>query len=90
MLPHLATAVREGRPAGSSFAWGLTAAQSTVWMFYGLASGDLLVAAPCFVTVPAGVSLTAWAYAAERRAVPPAPQTLPVQERSFGAAPVAA
>lgn len=68
MLPHLANAIRDRRPAGTAFAWALTTCQSLTWMLYGLADDDVLVAAPGFVTVPIGTALTVWAFAAARGA----------------------
>jgi hypothetical protein len=72
MVPHLTTALRAGRPAGTPFAWGLGAVSGTVWLAYGFLVGDLLMAAPGFVTVPIGVVLTVWSHlatVAERRDV---------------------
>jgi hypothetical protein len=66
MLPHLANAIRDRRPAGTAFAWALTTCQSLTWMLYGLADNDVLVAAPGFVTVPIGTALTVWAFVAAR------------------------
>ncbi|WP_148573530.1 hypothetical protein [Nocardioides caldifontis] len=67
MLPHLMHAVRTRKPHGSAFAWLVGAVASTTWFVYGLGIGDLLVAAPGFVTVPIGFFLAAWAAREERR-----------------------
>jgi uncharacterized protein with PQ loop repeat len=67
MLPHLIHAIRNRRPAGTAFAWSLGAVTAGVWFVYGFAIGDVLVAAPGFVTVPVGLGLAVWC-AAEARA----------------------
>lgn len=68
MFPHLANAIRHRRPAGTAFAWALTTCQSLTWMLYGLLDNDPLVAAPGFVTVPVGLTLTVWALVVARGA----------------------
>ena len=67
MLPHLAHAVRTRKPHGSAFAWMVGAVASTAWFIYGVGIGDLLVAAPGFVTIPIGFFLAAWSAREERR-----------------------
>jgi len=70
MLPHLAHAVRTRKPHGSAFAWTVGAVGSTAWFVYGLGIGDLLLAAPGFVTIPVGFFLAAWSAREERRVEP--------------------
>jgi uncharacterized protein with PQ loop repeat len=60
MLPHLIHAIRNRRPAGTAFAWSLGAVTAGVWFVYGFAIGDVLVAAPGFVTIPVGLGLALW------------------------------
>ena len=67
MLPHLTHALRTRKPHGSSFAWTVGAVASTAWFVYGVGIGDLLVAAPGFVTVPIGFFLAVWSAREERR-----------------------
>ena len=64
MLPHLTTALRARRPAGTTFTWALSAVTSSVWLVYGFVVGDILMAAPGFVTVPIGVALAVWSHVA--------------------------
>lgn len=71
MVPHLTHAVRTRKPAGSPLAWALTAVCSTVWFAYGLAGGDLLVAAPGLVTIPIGCVLAAWTRRERAGSLPP-------------------
>jgi hypothetical protein len=66
LLPHLFDAIRNRRPAGSPLAWSFGAVSSGVWFVYGLAVGDVLVAAPGFVTIPVGLGLALWCAAARR------------------------
>jgi uncharacterized protein with PQ loop repeat len=70
MLPHLAHAVRTRKPHGSAFAWTVGAVASTAWFLYGVGIGDLLVAAPGFVTIPIGFFLAVWSAREERRVAP--------------------
>lgn len=67
ILPHLAHAVRNHKPQGSAFAWLFGAFSSGIWLVYGFAIGDMLIAAPGFITVPAGVFLGAWCHHETRR-----------------------
>jgi len=60
MLPHLLHAARARKPSGSAGAWLLGALSGSIWMVYGVASGNLLVAAPSLVSVPAGLFLSVW------------------------------
>jgi hypothetical protein len=69
MLPHLMYAVRTRRPSGSAFAWALGGITASVWVGYGFAIGDVLVAAPGLVTVPANFILAAWCAHDARRPV---------------------
>ena len=62
MVPHLLHAVRNRRPSGSAFAWLFGAFAAGIWVVYGLAIDDLLVAAPGFVTMPAGLVLGLWCH----------------------------
>lgn len=66
MLPHLTQALRTREPAGSPVAWALGAACSMVWFAYGLATHDLLVAAPGLVTIPVGLMLATWTHRNQR------------------------
>ena len=45
IIPHVLHATRTKQPGGSPLAWVMGTAGSTIWLLYGLASGDLLVAA---------------------------------------------
>ena len=78
ILPHLARAIRTRRPGGSPLAWAMGAAGSVVWLTYGIASGDLLVGAPGFVTIPAGVLLTIWSSREARPVVVAVPDPVTV------------
>lgn len=68
LLPHLAHAVRTRQPSGSTFGWALGAVASTAWFAYGIGIGDLAVAAPGFITIPAGVALAGWCWLHPRAA----------------------
>ena len=70
MLPHLTHALRTRKPHGSAFAWVVGAVASTAWFVYGIGIGDLLVAAPGFVTIPVGFFLAAWSAHEERKVAP--------------------
>ena len=70
MLPHLTHALRTRKPHGSAFAWAVGAVASTAWFVYGIGIGDLLVAAPGFVTIPVGFFLAAWSAREERKVAP--------------------
>lgn len=65
VLPHLIRALRTKTPGGSPLAWGLGALGGAVWGAYGFASGDLLVAAPGVITIPAGTVLAVWSLRGE-------------------------
>lgn len=67
LLPHLLQAVRTRRPSGSAFGWALGTASSVLWFAYGVIAGDLVVAAPGVVTIPAGSALAIWCWARMRR-----------------------
>ena len=60
LIPHVAHAIRSGRPGGSPSGWVLSFGGSMVWGVYGIAGHDLLVAAPGLVTVPCGLLLAGW------------------------------
>ena len=60
MLPHLVHAIRHRRPSGATCGWLVGALSGSTWGLYGVASGDLLVAAPNFVNVPANLILFGW------------------------------
>jgi hypothetical protein len=59
IVPHVIHTLQTKKPGGSPLAWALGAIGSTVWLAYGIASGDLLVGAPGLVTVPCGLFLAA-------------------------------
>jgi uncharacterized protein with PQ loop repeat len=67
LLPHLLHAVRSGRPGGSTSGWALGFLASLLWFAYGIAVGDLVVAAPGVVTLPVGAALAVWCHLANRR-----------------------
>jgi hypothetical protein len=76
MLPHLVHAIRARRPSGAPLAWFVGALAGSTWGLYGIASGDLLVATPNLISVPANVFLGAWCLRsarAARRLLDPAP-----------------
>jgi uncharacterized protein with PQ loop repeat len=60
IVPHVVHAMRTRQPGGSPLAWVMGVTGSTIWSFYGIASGDLLVGAPGLVTIPCGLLLAIW------------------------------
>src|SRR3954454_16685354 len=60
MLPHLVHAIRHRRPSGAPLGWLVGALSGSTWALYGIAAGDLLVAAPNFLNVPANLILAVW------------------------------
>jgi hypothetical protein len=80
IMPHLAQALRERRPAGSPYGWALGALCGMLSTTYGLLIGDPLVGAPGWITVPIGTSLAVWAWRYQRAlTVPAAWQQSPAQ-----------
>lgn len=77
IVPHVAHAMRTRKPGGSPLAWVLGVTGSTIWLVYGIASGDLLVAAPGLVTVPCGLLLAIWSLRSGRGG-PAGPPAAPV------------
>ncbi|SFC83891.1 Uncharacterized conserved protein, contains PQ loop repeat [Nocardioides terrae] len=85
ILPHVRHATRTKQPGGSPVAWVMGVTGSTIWLVYGVASGDLLVAAPGLVTIPCGALLAIWSLRGRRDAqveqtvesVEPAPSFVP-------------
>lgn len=66
IVPHVLHATRNKQPSGSPLAWVMGTAGSTIWLLYGLAAGDLLVAAPGLVTIPCGLLLAIWSLRGRR------------------------
>jgi len=68
ILPHVVHATRTKQPGGSPLAWVMGVTGSTIWLVYGVAAGDLLVAAPGLVTIPCGLLLAIWSLRGRREA----------------------
>lgn len=71
-MPHLAHALRNRKPQGSTFAWFFGAFSSGIWFVYGFAGGGVLVAAPGFVTIPIGVGMGLWCHRVAQQTAMPA------------------
>lgn len=65
IVPHVIHAMRTRRPGGSPVAWVMGVTGSTIWLLYGLTSGDVLVGAPGLVTIPCGLLLAIWSLKGE-------------------------
>jgi uncharacterized protein with PQ loop repeat len=66
ILPHVIHAMRTKRPGGSPLAWAMGVSGSTIWLVYGLVSGDVLVGAPGLITIPCGLLLVVWSLRGSR------------------------
>jgi uncharacterized protein with PQ loop repeat len=66
MLPHLVHAIRRRQPSGAPLAWFVGALTGGTWSCYGIASGDLLIATPNLISVPANLILCVWSIRAAR------------------------
>lgn len=89
LIPHVVHAARNRRPGGSTFGWTVGACSSTMWVLYGLAAGDMTVAAPGVITVPAGITLATWCavHAHRERRIPIAEVSAPEMTQVFVPAP---
>jgi hypothetical protein len=86
IVPHVLQAMRTRKPGGSSTAWVLGVAGSTIWALYGVVSGDLLVGAPGLVTIPCGLLLAIWSLRKDEPAEPV--ESLELEAPPVAAAPV--
>jgi len=71
ILPHVAQTLQTKKAGGSPLAWAMGVTGSTVWLAYGIASGDFLVGAPGLITIPCGLFLVASSRRAARAASRP-------------------
>lgn len=85
LIPHVIHAARNRRPGGSTFGWTVGACSSTMWVLYGFAAGDMAVAAPGVITVPAGITLATWCavHAHRERRAPSAHVSVPETSQVF-------